>query len=842
MAQIIVSFDVEDNLTPKIEAAKQKLAELGQAAQAAQAQASTGGGLFGSGWAANQGQWGSSAAQNSLKEIRETADNAAWSLKETESELLRMAQAEDKAAQKAKELAAAQAEAAKVEQVMAEFQYRNEARMQHVADREAKGEGAKGGLEKVKDLMGEFASGISYNIGLWNLGMMASQFVIDKAVEGYQMMADAIKTVWQAHNQLNVGLGEGVQHWMALQSAANDTFQTYEATAARFQELTKAGFSTQDAEKEVRGLQGVLRDTGVDLTNLDVASRRFKSTSAESILPTARQMQGQPEFAQLVKQLEPVQAREDLRPLTQMQMQEQIRQEELAFQVRSKWRSREMEDRERDIQREMEMEDLATNREMEHRHIAEEREMEERFRAINREMELRHLAINQEMQDRHRAVEQAVADQDRMHERQRGLVGGIKGMTQGAFTAFTTRERVNAPMQELQGLQDELAKTMEKGAGQLEKDLGLSSGMGRRIAQAGLISPETLIQEAEVQRQEQRITEERQRQLEAITTGRQLQKEAFNERIAQEDEAYLRAKAYQDEEIATREAMENKHRQIEWTMQNEQRDLQRAVEDAQFNLQYDHAKKLRDYEQESILEGFRTSIAAAAALARYKERIGLAPAGSAPKEGTEGQALEDLKRVAAKLGESPEAKTLDQSTDNLTDSQDALNKKMGEVRSAYDDLIKKIREGNPSQAPTFSWYQTPGTSGAYQGVGTSAPASGWHEQAVTTSTPEGASYPMAERESIYPGFTGGDSPYGHGQRRFNKATNKWEINPIGMYEREAQGARLPTAKEGEAQSFDFAGTFQKLGKSEEKGQYTLPATERTLLAIGETLKQVLTTG
>jgi len=83
MAQIIVSFDVEDNLTPKIEAAKQKLAELGQAAQAAQAQASTGGGLFGSGWAANQGQWGSSAAQNSLKEIRETADNAAWSLKET---------------------------------------------------------------------------------------------------------------------------------------------------------------------------------------------------------------------------------------------------------------------------------------------------------------------------------------------------------------------------------------------------------------------------------------------------------------------------------------------------------------------------------------------------------------------------------------------------------------------------------------------------------------------------------------------------------------------------------------------------------------------------------------
>jgi len=536
----------------------------------------------------------------------------------------------------------------------------------------------EGGL---KGMMGEFMAGVSYNIGLWNVGMIASQWAIDKAIEGYKMYADAASEARQASNRLGTSLQQGVGVWEELQEAANDTGQTYEQTAERMSKLMAVGFAQPEAAKVTRAIQQNLHDTGVDMTGMVEKAKTFHLSASEA-LQTLRQMPGVPIAKQLIPQFEPMERREQMAPLTQMLMQEENRQSELAFEVKKKWRLREVEQQHVNIQRAEEAQELATNREMEHRHRNESLEMEERFRdinraaevqnmATNREMEHRHLAINREMEDRHRMAEQAEQDADRLHSRQMGVAGGIKGVQEAATQAFIQGGPIRGVSRDLIDAAEMMRAEMSAGAAQLEEDMGIGERAAKQLIASGQMSPGVLLQEAQAAREEARTASSRGREAESRRQSRSQQDEeisyrerkedeAFKRRIAQEDELHRRTINMQNEEIATRESMEDRRRAITYAMQDEERKLRQATEDAQFNLQYDNQKKLRDFQQETILENFKVSMAVIDALSDYMRSKGLgglagARGGEMPAAGEKPQAAQRPQDQAKGDGDATES-------------------------------------------------------------------------------------------------------------------------------------------------------------------------------------------
>jgi hypothetical protein len=445
------------------------------------------------------------------------------------------------------------------------------------------GGGEESGFKKLfSEQSKELMAGIGYNIGLWNVGMMASQAILNAVTKAFQDFVAELQLAIQWQNRLDQSNIQATQSFNQLREAAFLSGTALTDTAKRVQEFTSLGMGLPQAITTTQTVQQRLKETGIDVTDV-IKKAQTLSATAQDVMKAGEA--GGP-FAFLKPQAEELARMEAMRPYEELQMQRR----QLAGE-------REFQDTTRIIERESE-----------ERHRAINYEMEDRFRAINREMELRHLAIEQEMADRHRMAEQAAQDEDRLHSRRMGLMGGIKGLTQAAFQEFTTGQHVAAPMRGLERAQEQLRGVMKAGAEQLEKDLGLSRGTGREMAQAGLISPETLIQEAEVGRQEQRITEQRQRQVEEIETGRALQREAYRERIAQEDEQRETQRAMQAEQLAMQYAIQD----AELALQRRNQDERISFEEKFAVLRYKLNKSVldadaRDEEQrrikESVLHG-----------------------------------------------------------------------------------------------------------------------------------------------------------------------------------------------------------------------------------------------
>jgi hypothetical protein len=306
---------------------------------------------------------------------------------------------------------------------------------------------------------------------------------------------------------------------------------------------------------------------------------------------------------------------------------------------------------------------------MEHRHLAVNREMEDRFRAINRGMELSHQAVEYEMADRHRLATQREQDEDIAHSRAIGHASAIGGLAESILTGSPLIGKSGANLGPL--IPGEYIMQLRNQMAAGAKAMGLPMGTARTLVGEGVLSPGSLIQAGEEQRQDIRKEAAREREKEDILTNRWLQKEGFDERIKQEDELHAKTIANQNEEIATREKLEDRRRELSRKLQDDERVFRHKTEDEQFNLAYDNAKKLRDYQQETIIKNFNTSIATMDALSHYMEAKGLGPLLKGPSESTPapGEKPSGLEKILDKVNGNGGA-----TEDTLKKVQETLDK------------------------------------------------------------------------------------------------------------------------------------------------------------------------
>lgn len=377
------------------------------------------------------------------------------------------------------------------------------------------GKEAGEGSEMVKELM----SGITYNIGLWNVGMMASQAVLDAVTGTVQQATEAFEGL--SHIMASTGESAEVasSKWMQIGSAAFFTGKSFKETYDRALDLQTTGLNWEQAISRTQMVQQVMKNTGIDITDVTKKVQGY-SASFEDLIKLS---QAGPEFRPLQEPAIAGARKEALKPMAELEMQ-----------YRQKAASEEMADRHKIWQRDMEDSHIAAERQLEDFTRVTDREMEDRHHAIEREMELRHLAADRELEDIQRNAERQTTLAEQNHNRTISELSSISGAAEQSMGIFKKGQPV-VPV-DLSKLREE----MKTGMDQIAKDTGISVEAQLSMMQQGMMSAGTALQAAQAGRQQK------------------LQQEQW----AREDQAREQQRKFQDEELRVQEQLYEEQRNL----------------------------------------------------------------------------------------------------------------------------------------------------------------------------------------------------------------------------------------------------------------------------------------
>lgn len=115
----------------------------------------------------------------------------------------------------------------------------------------------------------ELSAGIGYNIGLWNVGMIVSQKILDAIVEGFDQAVTAETQFVQLQNVARLSIEDTKKEFDGLKEAAKAANIDFEKTAVPMaKRLYEVGVPLDQINEDVKTLGAGLRDTGQDFTDI----------------------------------------------------------------------------------------------------------------------------------------------------------------------------------------------------------------------------------------------------------------------------------------------------------------------------------------------------------------------------------------------------------------------------------------------------------------------------------------------------------------------------------------------------------------------------------------------
>lgn len=371
----------------------------------------------------------------------------------------------------------------------------------------------KGGMEGIKEL----TAGISYNIGLWNVGMMASQVAMDQIQKQWTGVQEDFTVAWQTWNRQSGNLDATNKQFTQLHDIAHDTHTSIIDTRKRFEELFSVGMGETEAYKAVRKIQDTLNATGIDLTQITAKAQLYQATPQEIL--GASQAGGQ--FAGLAA---PARAEIDRQKMKELN--------DFQFELEQTEAERELQDETHNKEHSMELTTMVAGHEMEERQRVESEAMEDmHYRLddelqrtdllINREMEMRHHANQEAMEDRHRATQEAEDDAEHAVSNEEY---GINRVKQARSLELRGRE--------LFGQKETAWERKSRQYTELEEDRQLFKLEG----------------DMHDLREKRRVTD-RAMEHESIAEARKEYHQSFDERARQEDQAHDQRVSFHDAQV-----------------------------------------------------------------------------------------------------------------------------------------------------------------------------------------------------------------------------------------------------------------------------------------------------
>jgi hypothetical protein len=687
-----------------------------------------------------------------FKELRPQVDaivNATKSFKQLEFDLDSMQRAADKAAAYEERLTKAINDGTKaMEQNAKAAQQRNEAM---AAGGKGGGMGGAAKGEEEGEFSKEFISGVNYMIGAWSIGFTLAQMVIEKITDAFQQAAYMSDFFTQELAKSGATASSVAGDYGDLMNIVYETGHKFEEVHKRREALRAEGMSKAEANQDAQFQLDYLNKYGDELKDVDAKARHFKA-SVEDILKIAKE--GTP-FERLRAPALEYRAEEDRKPFIQFQIQEQQQAEQRLFQDkthnaqhlfqmqktqiselmqdRQRAESRAMEDVTRTTSYVLEDKHRAISQEMEDRQRAQSQELEDQQRmeqqieentdrAINREMQHRHIAIEQEMQDRHRLAQQREQDEDIAHSRAVGHASAIGGLAESVLLGTPLKGKSGTNL--LGAIPSDYITTLKSQMEAGTKAMGLSMPQARFLAREGVLSPQSLVQAGEEQRQDERKAAARQREKEDIQTNHKLQKEAMDERERQEDriidlqrrhvaERIGMERQFQLERTQTERQLALEQETIQRELQAEQLELERSHQDEQvevqriiahaemeyaeavYQAQIDMARKYEDarleMERDTLLGLLKLNL-------EYLKIRDQMKGGTVAKGGEEagknGEAADQAQSSYDQLAKSmqdivDEGEKQNKSTSDLSGSTKDLDDKIKSITDKYQDLIDK---------------------------------------------------------------------------------------------------------------------------------------------------------
>jgi len=586
-------------------------------------------------------------------------------------------------------------------------------------------------FEEGGEAMKELMAGITYNFGLWNVGMMASQGVLEMLTEALTKVGDQMRIFYEL--QLRMG-GISTRHWkeaaqelervgdvaLNLGTDLNETLKTED-------KLIAAGMDPKRAEAAAHTIE-FYKKIGVDLTELQTKAERYKVTAEDILAVTGKPFVKSP-LEELRPRAKAIQQYEDEKPFRQFALQEEemaesrilqhkihtaqisheVEKRNIQYEMEDRFKAQdrgmedshraasyEQEDRHRMWQYDMEDSHRATEQEMEDRFRAINREMEERFRAINREMEHRHMAAEREIEDRHRIGQESDDAEDRMVSRRRAHAE----LRREALATHDPRGMADLNRRAREMAQDEEREDRHRN-NRLRREAE-SRNQSRGFQDESIRNRESQEDEAyskRIKQEDEMRTKTRQMQLEELKLNRQITQEQIdmNRQFVREETTMRRAE--EDERITTSRTIAAADLEFSEEVYNAQIEMQQRYQDARLDMERNslmHIIELSQAADNKLLEMHADTAAKAAEAEKtgvipgYSGKTSPEEAGKSFSESVSG-IMKDHANKMQQIGDKAGGAGT-KATQALDAAQEKYQGKLDALRKSTDDQNRATQE------------------------------------------------------------------------------------------------------------------------------------------------------